>query len=182
MHSKKIRVLALAATALTVVASSPAWAADDDKPKPAVVLADDPVADEDAQHATGSEILVTARRREEKLQDVPVAISAISGTDAADTTYRPRRRFRGEAAQFRRGPAEYARIGPVCPRTRRQREQRRRGIRRGPDRRQCVLHPCRLQLARFRRSRPCRAGPWAAGHAARQEHHDRRADRHHQAA
>lgn len=82
MHIRKIRALALAATAFTSLAAAPAWA-EDRKPDPTAKdpTGDDPTAEPQAQD--NGEILVTARRREERLQDVPVAITAVSGDELA---------------------------------------------------------------------------------------------------
>lgn len=86
MHNRTIRLAALAATALTSFATAPAWA-DDRKadaasaPVPAAKASD---SDEAAAQSQNGEILVTARRREERLQDVPVAITAVSGETLAE--------------------------------------------------------------------------------------------------
>ena len=62
------------AVMLAALAASPAHAAD----APTAAAAPDPAADEG-----GDAVVVTARKASEKLQDVPVAITAISGADLA---------------------------------------------------------------------------------------------------
>lgn len=67
--------------------TSAAQAPDMPKPEPAPaaqpVPAAQPAAEEDA--APQSDIVVTARRREERVQDVPIAVSVLSGSQIADT-------------------------------------------------------------------------------------------------
>ncbi len=93
MRIKKVRFIALAATAFTALVAAPAWA-EDPRPDPASAdhAAKDPAANDTAiddpatepQSRDNAEILVTARRREERLQDVPVAITAVSGNALAE--------------------------------------------------------------------------------------------------
>jgi iron complex outermembrane receptor protein len=72
--STRLRLLALTSTAL--VGASPAIAQDATGPaSPAATVA----APEANRVEAGSDIVVTARRREERLQDVPVAVTAFSG-------------------------------------------------------------------------------------------------------
>ncbi|HEU4704184.1 MAG TPA: TonB-dependent receptor plug domain-containing protein, partial [Sphingomicrobium sp.] len=85
----------LGSIALAALVAQPAWAQDATRTEPA------PPADmqttEDAAAASDSEIVVTARRRNEILLDVPIAVTAYSGeqlerqgaldiTDVGDTT------------------------------------------------------------------------------------------------
>ena len=70
MISRKINVLKCAlisGTALLSIAASPAWA----QTAPAV--------DENAEASDQGEIIVTAQRRAERLEDVPVSIVALTG-------------------------------------------------------------------------------------------------------
>ncbi|MBS0285047.1 MAG: TonB-dependent receptor, partial [Proteobacteria bacterium] len=74
MEKRALRSALLgSATALMTVAT-PAWAAE---PPQAGAAAQNP-----------DDIIVTATRREERLQDVPVAVSAVSGQDLAKTGFR----------------------------------------------------------------------------------------------
>ncbi|WP_448661998.1 TonB-dependent receptor [Sphingomonas sp. CJ20] len=99
MQTSRFRSLYLGATALGLLASVPAWAGDrapanaptDDRAAGAPAAADPTVDDKDVgpELQDSSDILVTARRREERLQDVPVAITAVSGdTLGAQHIYR----------------------------------------------------------------------------------------------
>ncbi|MEI9851881.1 MAG: TonB-dependent receptor [Sphingomonas sp.] len=74
-----IKTTHLAAAAMALVASAPALAAEDPLETPAEAAA--AAASDD-----GQEIRVTARRRDERLQDVPLAVSAVSG-DALATQH-----------------------------------------------------------------------------------------------
>ncbi len=82
MRIGTIRTAALAATAMTALAGGPAWASDTanprrvDDPPVANTATSDPVADPQTE---SGDILVTARRREERIQDVPVVVTAVSG-------------------------------------------------------------------------------------------------------
>ena len=59
-----------------------AWASLVSLPVVTVALgAEEPAADPGAGAPTLEEVVVTAQKREERLQDVPVAISAVSGED-----------------------------------------------------------------------------------------------------
>jgi iron complex outermembrane recepter protein len=71
----------LLALALTAAFAMPAWAQDD---PPA---AETETAAEEVQQegALGEEIVVTARKREENLQEVPVAVTVMTGETLADT-------------------------------------------------------------------------------------------------
>jgi len=60
-------------SALAIAIAAPAWAQE---APPAVAPADDQAAPE---AASAGDIVVTAQRREERLQDVPLSISAVSG-------------------------------------------------------------------------------------------------------
>lgn len=76
-YKRGIRALALASVATSALAAAPAWSQDS---------ADAATASEDS-----GDLIVTARRREENLLDVPIAISAFSGeqleaTGAMDIT------------------------------------------------------------------------------------------------
>lgn len=77
MNAKHLRVIALAATALTAF-TTPAWASDPVRDPAAATTetVNDPTG---ADGQDNGEIIVTARCREERLQDVPVAISVVSG-------------------------------------------------------------------------------------------------------
>jgi iron complex outermembrane receptor protein len=77
MRSGKIRSLYLAASTIGLVTAVPVFA-EGAKSESAAA---DPAAT--AEPDEGGDILVTARRREERLQDVPVAITAVSGSELA---------------------------------------------------------------------------------------------------
>lgn len=65
-NSRRMRSALLASTALLLAAPAAAWAADAADAAPAA--SDD-----------GGDVIITAQRREERLQDVPLAVSAFSG-------------------------------------------------------------------------------------------------------
>jgi iron complex outermembrane receptor protein len=79
----------LAALPILLTATSPqAIALADPKPSaaPGAVVADDPKADEpQADPSTNGDIVITARRREERLQDVSIAVAVIDGKTINDT-------------------------------------------------------------------------------------------------
>jgi iron complex outermembrane receptor protein len=88
------RLLLLAGTA--IIAATPALAQDQQAPAEAAATAEPATAEPAGEVSTG-EIVVTARRRDEALQDVPIAVTAYSGaelerqgatdiTDISDTT------------------------------------------------------------------------------------------------
>ncbi|MBN8840171.1 MAG: TonB-dependent receptor plug domain-containing protein [Sphingomonadales bacterium] len=74
MEQRNLRSALLASAAGLIAIATPAWAADQ---APAAATAQNP-----------DDIIVTATRREERLQDVPVAVSAVSGQDLAKSAYR----------------------------------------------------------------------------------------------
>jgi len=75
-NRQRLRVSVLACTSFAgLMAASPLWA------QSASVTG--PAAEAEAATFSDAEILVTARRREERLQDVPVAVSVIGGSDLA---------------------------------------------------------------------------------------------------
>ncbi len=78
MEMRMMRIALLATAAALVTTASPALA------NPAIA-ADQPEAGT-AQNP--DDIIVTATRREERLQDVPVAVSAVSGQELAKSAYR----------------------------------------------------------------------------------------------
>ncbi|MEI9926907.1 MAG: TonB-dependent receptor plug domain-containing protein [Sphingomonas sp.] len=144
MHVRKIRVIALAATAFTALGAAPAWAGDRtpnraaDDPAAKAPAADDPAGAPQVQD--DGEILVTARRREERLQDVPVAITAVAGeTLGAQHIYRVAD-FAAKLPNFAAVQQNTRVSGLYVRGLGGQRQQRRRGIGRRPDRRQRVLH------------------------------------------
>ncbi|HEY6816278.1 MAG TPA: TonB-dependent receptor plug domain-containing protein, partial [Croceibacterium sp.] len=73
------RVLLLAGLSLTTLAALPAAAQDIGAPVADKPAADAPVTDETP--APGQDIVVTARKRAETLQDVPMAVTAVTGAD-----------------------------------------------------------------------------------------------------
>jgi iron complex outermembrane receptor protein len=76
IRSSALRQLALTTTALAALTlAAPALAAETAE---TAVTADDAAA---AESDAGSELIVTARHREERLQDVPLAISAMAGQE-----------------------------------------------------------------------------------------------------
>ena len=75
MGAGRIRTIALAASALTAMVGTPAWAG------PATVDNGAVNAATEEADQNGQDILITARRRDEKLQDVPLAITAVSGDE-----------------------------------------------------------------------------------------------------
>jgi iron complex outermembrane receptor protein len=80
-------MMSLASLSLLLLASTapaPAGVLRDDPPAPAAATAGDQDKAKPAQDA-GGEIVVTARRREERAQDVPIAISVIGGSTIEDT-------------------------------------------------------------------------------------------------
>ncbi|KAJ8137758.1 hypothetical protein OY671_009029, partial [Metschnikowia pulcherrima] len=72
------RALATASVSLIALAAAPAWATAADAPG-ADAPADRTAAPDGEAADAGNEIIVTARHREERLQDVPLAISSIAG-------------------------------------------------------------------------------------------------------
>ena len=74
MEQRNLKSALLASAAGLIAIATPAWAADQ---APATATAQNP-----------DDIIVTATRREERLQDVPVAVSAVSGQDLAKSAYR----------------------------------------------------------------------------------------------
>ncbi|MET0310310.1 MAG: TonB-dependent receptor [Sphingomonas sp.] len=80
--------MSLSSLALLLMAgTSPLAAAPISAPEdPPVVLAkEDPVADDTQAKPQDGEIVVTARRREERVQEVPIAVAVISGTQISDS-------------------------------------------------------------------------------------------------
>ncbi|WP_260927630.1 TonB-dependent receptor [Novosphingobium sp. 9] len=79
--STRRRASALCALLLSTALTAPAFAADDKE----VAVAAAPATDsaEGADGASGPAIVVTARHRDESLQSVPLAISAVSGAELA---------------------------------------------------------------------------------------------------
>ena len=74
----QLKTLFLAGTILTT--GAPAWAAQDSPPATDAATAElAPAADAAATPEGAQEIVVTARKREEVLQDVPVAVTAVTG-------------------------------------------------------------------------------------------------------
>lgn len=74
MRTMTIKTSYLAAAAMALVVSAPAFAEEADAAEdPFETASEAPAADEDP------EIRVVARRRDERLQDVPLAVSAVSG-------------------------------------------------------------------------------------------------------
>ncbi|MET3710832.1 outer membrane receptor protein involved in Fe transport [Sphingomonas trueperi] len=65
--------------ALALTSASQAAAAAPDPDRPATAAAPDPDKDEGLDQS-GGEIIVTAQRREQRLQDVPGAVTALSAT------------------------------------------------------------------------------------------------------
>ena len=122
------------------------------------------------------EITVTARRRDEALQDVPVAISAFSSDDLRAAAGRRPRRAAGQRAEPE--PGAGPRLGDqrqrLHPRHRpaRRAADLRPGRRHLPRRRVHLAHPGRAVQPVRRGARRGAARP--AGHAVRQEHHRRR--------
>ena len=129
------------------------------------------------------EIVVTAQKREERLQDVPVAISAVSGEDA-----RSQPRHRPVHARGERAVGQHdAGLGRVAatqhPRRRQRQAQRRLGRAVGRPVRRRGLHAAHgLGVHGLLRPRPHRGHPRPAGRAARQERRRRRVERHHREA
>ena len=72
IHASSVHALAITAVAATFVPVAPACAQDSTRPAQAAA----------ADEAEG-EIIVTARRREERLVDVPIAVTSISGEELA---------------------------------------------------------------------------------------------------
>ena len=92
--ARTIRTALKIGTALAALAAAPSHAQDAAAPE---TLEDTAAVADAADAAEGNEIVVTARRREETLLDVPIAVTAFSGealeaqgaidiTDLADTT------------------------------------------------------------------------------------------------
>ena len=77
----------LASLPLLLSAASPVALAAADVPQPAPVTAtaDDPQADPAAAPKQDGDIVITARRRTERLQDVPIAVSVLSGDTISNT-------------------------------------------------------------------------------------------------
>lgn len=80
MRAGKFRGVYAVAAANMLVLANPAQAEDPIAKPVDAKPSSDPVIQTDQQQADG-EILVTARRREERLQDVPLPITAVSGDD-----------------------------------------------------------------------------------------------------
>ena len=73
---KKSLLFALGCTVSTLAFTTPAFAQDEPAP---VTTTEDPVATEAEAAAEEGDILITAQRRAESLQSVPIAVSAFSG-------------------------------------------------------------------------------------------------------
>ena len=70
----RLKTLLAAGVATTIVAAAPAFADTTTAPAPQTAPAPDTAA-----QSTDQDIVVTARQREERLQDVPIAVTAVSG-------------------------------------------------------------------------------------------------------
>ena len=126
------------------------------------------------------EIVVTAQRREENLQDVPIAISAFSA-DQLEARTSPRRSASSSCPEPARlqqhRPRHRQRLLPARHRQHRvDRDLRSAG--RHLCRRRVHQPPERQQLRPVRR-RAHRSAARPAGHAVRPQHHRRRDQRHH---
>ncbi len=88
-------VLACSALAL-MAAAAPAWAQT--TPDVAPVAEPEPQASQDGPHV--GEIVVTARKREERLQDVPIAITAYGGDEIRSAQIADLSEFAGKTPSF----------------------------------------------------------------------------------
>lgn len=84
MGLTKIRPALLAATATLLSATAAQARADAGAPAAPAAIGPAEASDGDGAADEGEAVLVTARRRDERLQDVPIAISAVSGDTLAD--------------------------------------------------------------------------------------------------
>ena len=140
-----------------------------------------PTTDAAAEPASDADIVVTARKREETLQDVPVAITAITGDTLESRGHHfgargggadpgPQHQQRRRRPRLRRDPRRRRDPGPVGPAGRR------------PVHRRHLPAQHLLSEQPARRRRADRGAARAAGHALRQEHAGRRDQRHHRAS
>ena len=130
------------------------------------------------QRATEDEIVVTARKREERLQDVPIAVTAVTG----DTLEREQINSVREVAALTPGPQHHQRRGRprlhVDPRRRHDADRYGAARRRHLHRWHLPAEHVLSQQPGVRR-RAHRSAARPAGHAVRQQHAGRRDQRHH---